>query len=186
MLISLLWLNHIQVCHRIVFPVARERLSFKVDLVSCVLLLQSCFSCVRLYSNGGVHGEGWWSDVLCFLSPLGLCLFTQLVGRHPGPGQPSVRPAAEERDDMVSALLLGVNEVSLPERLAQFVWIQLWTTTRLQNRSKFCHITSGKNAVKVRQSLQRRHTCSTAPRVKLRPLGQSDLLLSLYLILLLF
>lgn len=43
-----------------------------------------------------------------------VCLSSQLVGGHPGPGQPSVRPAAEERDHLVPALLLGVNQVSSP------------------------------------------------------------------------
>lgn len=44
--------------------------------------------------------------------PLSLSFFTQLVDSHSGPDQPSVRPPAEERNYMVPALLLGVNEVS--------------------------------------------------------------------------
>lgn len=37
------------------------------------------------------------------------CVPLQLAHRHPGPGQPSVRATAEERDHLVRALPLGVS-----------------------------------------------------------------------------
>lgn len=39
-----------------------------------------------------------------------LFVFTQLADRHPGPDKPSVWPPAEEWDDLVPALLLGVKQ----------------------------------------------------------------------------
>ncbi|RVE76775.1 hypothetical protein OJAV_G00011770 [Oryzias javanicus] len=54
--------------------------------------------------------------------PDGRLLLPVLAGGHPGSGQPSVWTSAEERNHLVPALLLGVNQVGTRRFSVRVCW----------------------------------------------------------------